>query len=87
MLLEFYWKDPNGDSGEHYVLLDRVEGPSYCPKYNVINMDDEAERSLTEQLMSRRGLLGTIKPHRYDPPIHPDPMDDIYPKVWMVNKN
>lgn len=86
-LIEYYWNDPNGRSGEHYILIDKLNKENYSTKYNVVNPDDKAELSNTEQFITRREFQSTLKPYKYADGSHKDPYDDIYPKVWLIDKN
>jgi hypothetical protein len=37
------------------------------------------------ETVSRRTFLGMLRPFEYDPPLQPDPRDNIYPWAWLIS--
>lgn len=84
-LVEFHWEDPTVN-GDHYVFIDRVESANYTTMYNIVNPDDKAELSDTEKKINKRTMKSTLRPFEYKPAFYKDKIDNVFPKVWIVEK-
>lgn len=79
VLILYHCKDKDKNNPfEHYIFVDKViDG-----KFNIVNTDDY----IVEELCNKKVMKGILTNKRFIPPIHEDPIDNVYPKVWFIEK-